>query len=133
MLSEKLLKKVSKVDKNIVISYYAMYYMANTVLYNMGYKVGSKISHKVTADALIVFVRNKLSNILVEDFENAQEEALEIARIKSDEIIESFDLERKKRSKFQYEMTEEVKKSKAKTSLERAKRFCFELRKLLGE
>ena len=83
-----------------------MYYMANAVLYKLGYKVGSKISHKVTADALIVFVRNKLKDVLLEEFEDIQEEALEIAKIKSDELIESFDLERKKRSKFQYEMTE---------------------------
>ncbi len=117
----------------IVISYYAMYYIANAVLYKHGYKIGSRISHKVTADALIVFVRNKLKNVLLEEFEEAQEEALEIARLKSNEIIESFDLERRKRSKFQYEMTEEVKMSKAKTSLERAKRFCFELRKLVEE
>ena len=117
----------------IVISYYAMYYMANAVLYKLGYKVGSKISHKVTADALIVFVRNKLKNVLLEEFEEAQEEAFEIARIKSNEIIESFDLERRKRSKFQYEMTEDVKMGKAETSLERAKRFCFELRKLAEE
>ena len=36
----------------IVCSYYAMYYMANAVLYSFGYKVGEKIAHKVTADAL---------------------------------------------------------------------------------
>jgi len=44
MLSEKLLKKVSKVDKNIVISYYAMYYMANAVLYNIGKEEKIKVS-----------------------------------------------------------------------------------------
>lgn len=117
----------------IVISYYAMYYMANAVLYKLGYKVGSKISHKVTADALIVFVRGKLKDVLIEKFENAQEEALELARIKSDEIIASFDFERRKRSRFQYEMIEEVKMNEAKTSLERAKQFCFEMKKLLVE
>ncbi|HDI02673.1 MAG TPA: HEPN domain-containing protein [Candidatus Aenigmarchaeota archaeon] len=138
--SEESLKLANKIfsEKSswlwvIVISYYAMYYIANAVLYKHGYKIGSRISHKVTADALIVFVRNKLKNVLLEEFEEAQEEALEIARLKSNEIIESFDLERRKRSKFQYEMTEEVKMSKAKTSLERAKRFCFELRKLVEE
>jgi len=36
-----------------------------------------------------------------------------------------------KRSVFQYETTEEIKKAKAKTSLERAKRFAFEMEKLL--
>ena len=43
----------------IVISYYSMYYIANAVLYKYGYKVGDKISHKVTSDSLIVYIRKK--------------------------------------------------------------------------
>ena len=117
----------------IVTSYYAMYYIANAVLYKLGYKIGHKISHKITADALILFVRNKLRNVLIDEFEEAQEEAMELAQLKTDELIGDFDLERRKRSKFQYEMTEEIKITKAKTSLERAKTFCFELRKILME
>ncbi len=46
----------------IVISYYSMFYIANAVLLNQGKKVGEKIPHKVTSDALIVFVRNKLKD-----------------------------------------------------------------------
>lgn len=45
----------------IVASYYAMYYIANAVLLDLGYKVGDKVSHKVTSDALIVYVRNKMT------------------------------------------------------------------------
>ena len=116
----------------IVISYYAMYYITNAVLYKIGYKIGSKVSHKVTADALIVFVRNKLKKNLLEDYEQAKEEALEIIGRKTDEIIESFDREMEKRSTFQYESTEEIKRTKANTSLERAKRFVFEMKKLLS-
>ena len=116
----------------IVISYYSMYYITNAVLYKIGYKIGSKISHKVTADALIVFVRNKLKKNLLEDYEQAKEEALEIIGRKTDEIIESFDREMEKRSTFQYESTEEIKRTKANTSLERAKRFVFEMKKLLS-
>lgn len=115
----------------IVISYYSMFYIANAVLYRLGYKVGDKILHKVTADALIVFVRNKLRASILEDFENAKDEALEIASIKSSAVVEEFDMERKKRSKFQYDMTKEIKRAYANTSLERAKRFVFELDKLL--
>ena len=37
----------------IVSSYYSMYYIANAVLLELGYKVGDKVSHKVTSDALI--------------------------------------------------------------------------------
>lgn len=115
----------------VAISYYAMYYIANAVLYKIGYKVGGKISHKVTADALIVFVKNKLKKSLLEEYEEAKEEALELIGSKVDETISSFDKEMKKRSVFQYESTDIIKRSKAKTSLERAKKFVFEMKKLL--
>lgn len=115
----------------IVTSYYSMYYIANAALYKIGYKVGGKISHRVTADALIVFVRNKLRRELLEEYEEAQEEALEIIGRKTDEIISSFEQELEKRSIFQYESTEEIKKAKAETSLKRAKEFVFEMKKLL--
>ena len=39
--------------------------------------------------------------------------------------------EREKRSKFQYQMDKQAKRSKAHTSLERAKEFVFEMKKLL--
>ena len=52
----------------IVPSYYSMYYIANAVLLKLGYKVGDKVSHKVTADAIIVFVRNKLKKNLLEEY-----------------------------------------------------------------
>ena len=115
----------------IICSYYAMYYYANAVLLKLGYKVGEKIVHKVTADAMIVFVRGKLKETLLEEYEETRDEALELANVKADEIIESFDFERVKRSRFQYDMTETIKNSKALTSLERAKRFVFEIEKLL--
>lgn len=116
---------------SIVCSYYSMYYIAKAVLYILGYKVGQKISHKVTADSLIMYVRGKLKDSLIEEYEEAKEEALEISDIKTDELISSFDFERVKRSRFQYSMTETAMQSKAKTSFERAKIFVFELEKLI--
>lgn len=115
----------------IVTSYYAMYYIANAVLLEFGYKVGDKISHKVTADSLIVFVRNKLKKELIEGYEEVKEDAQELIASKVDTLIESFDFELGKRSRFQYRMEEEVKKGKAMTSLERAKKFIFEMKKLI--
>ncbi|MEK6792666.1 MAG: hypothetical protein AABX95_02520 [Nanoarchaeota archaeon] len=115
----------------IVSSYYSMYYIANAVLLKIGYKVGDKISHKVTADALIVFARGKLKKEIIEEYENVKEDALEITSSKADSLLESLDFEREKRSKFQYQMDEKIKKSKALISLERAKKFVFELKKLL--
>lgn len=117
----------------IVCSYYAMYYMANAVLYSFGYKVGEKIAHKVTADALIVYIRDKLKESLLAEYESAKEEALEIVGLRADEFIESFDLERAKRNRIQYRMTEQAKHAKAETSLKRAKSFIFEMEKLLAE
>lgn len=117
----------------VVISYYSMFYIANAVLCKLGYKVGTKQAHKVTADALIEFVRNKLKASLLEGYEESRNDALEIAGAKADEIIGSFDKERVKRSVFQYETTEEIKKTKAETSAKRAKEFSLEMHKLINE
>ena len=90
----------------VVISYYSMFYIANAVLLDLGYKTSHKIVHKVTNEALI-------------------------ASVKSEEVIESYGLEMDKRSRFQYEMTESIQEQKAQTSLKRAKQFMFEMKKLL--
>ena len=115
----------------IVSSYYAMFYITSAVLYELGYKIEHKIPHKIAADSLIIFVRSKLKDTLIEEYEDAQQEALELSGIKADELIESFNFERIKRSRFQYSMTETSVRSRAQTSLERAKRFIFEMEKLL--
>ena len=111
----------------VIISYYSMFYVANALLYKLGYKVGSKVAHKVTSDALIVFVRNKLKDHLIEDYELASSEAL----VMSDNFLQNYDFERVKRSVFQYESTEEIKAAKAKTSLDRAEEFGKEMEKLI--
>ena len=80
-------------------------YIANAVLLKIGYKVGDKISHKVTSDALIVLARGKLKKELIEEYETVKEDALEIISSKADSLLESLDFEREKRSKFQYEMS----------------------------
>lgn len=115
----------------VVISYYSMFYIANAVLLELGYKTGDKIVHKVTNDALIVLVMDKIKKGLLEEYENAKEDALEIASIKSDEIIAFYGLEMDKRSRFQYDMTESVQEQKANTSLKRARQFTLEMKKLL--
>ena len=115
----------------IVISYYAMFYYANAVLLKIGYKIGDKIVHKVTADALVVYVRGKLKESLIEEYEEIEEEALNIAGVKADSLIESFDFEKGKRGRIQYHTEEIEKESKALTSLQRAKEFTKEMEKLL--
>jgi len=115
----------------VVISYYSMFYIANAVLLELGYKTGDKVAHKVTNDALIVLVMDKIKKGLLEEYENAKEDALEIASIRSDEIIAFYGLEMDKRSRFQYDMTESIQEQKANTSLKRARQFMLEMKKLL--
>lgn len=67
----------------------------------------------------------------MEEYEELKEEALKIIGKKADEIISTFDQELEKRSTFQYQSTEEIKRVKAETSLKRAKDFVFEMKKLL--
>lgn len=115
----------------IVTSYYSMFYIANAVLLHYGYKTQDKIAHKVTNEALIALVLDKLKKELLEDYENIQEDALEIASIKAEYLLESYSFELNKRSRFQYNMLEETKKTKAQTSLTRSSEFVFELKKLM--
>src|SRR3989338_9743843 len=115
----------------IVISYYSMFYIANAVSLHLGYKTQDKIVHKVTSDALIVLVLHRLTKELMEEYEQIMDDALEIANAKSEQLIESYAYELDKRSRFQYNMLEETKEAKAKTSLERATTFVFEMKKLL--
>lgn len=117
----------------IVCSYYSMYYYANAVLLKFGYKVNGKIVHKVTSDALIVYIRPKLKESFIEDYELTKFEALNIAGIKADSLIESFEFERRKRGLIQYKTIDIEKQSKAKTSLQRAKEFAKEMEKILVE
>jgi len=136
--AQESLNVASFLDKNkksglwvIVASYYSMFYLANALLYRLGYKVGAKISHKVTTDALIVFARGKLKQSLIESYETIRDEAL--ASMKSEELIEYLDYERKKRSFIQYETPEKIKISKVRTSLERAREFMLQIGRLLED
>ena len=115
----------------IVCSYYAMFYYANAALLTLGYKTGEKVVHKVTSDALIVYVRKKLEQSLLESYEETKEQALQFAGIRADSLLESFDFERSKRGLIQYKTLEGEKHSKAKTSLQRAKEFTKEMEKLI--
>src|SRR3989338_7312444 len=117
----------------VVISYYSMFYIANAVLLQLCYKTGSKVVHKVTSDALIVLVMDKIRKGLMEEYEDAKEDALEIAYVKSEELMTFYALELDKRSRFQYDMTESIHEQKAKTSLKRAREFMLEMKKLLPE
>ncbi|MFT7616194.1 MAG: hypothetical protein ACI8Y7_001023 [Candidatus Woesearchaeota archaeon] len=111
----------------VVTSYYSMFYIASAYVYNRGYKAQHRIVHKVINDALIVLAKKELENKYLQEYEEEKEQALAIAQ----STLESIEHERVKRSTFQYEMSEELKKVKAKTSLNRAKEFVSVFRELL--
>lgn len=117
---------------SIVISYYSMFYMANAVLLHLGYKTGHKIVHKVTSDALIVLVMDRLKKELLEEYEKIRDDALEIASMKSEELVKNYELELDKRSKFQYNMTVQIQEQMARTSVKRAVEFVMEMKKLMA-
>ncbi|NQZ85842.1 MAG: hypothetical protein HRU03_09040 [Nanoarchaeales archaeon] len=113
----------------IVSSYYSMFYIANAYLVSIGLKIGHKIAHKVTADSLIVYLKEHIEDNLIENYELLAGDALSI----SENLVESFEFERVKRSKIQYETTDNIKKYKAETSIRRAKLFALEIEKLFEE
>jgi uncharacterized protein (UPF0332 family) len=141
-------KESLKVDRTfesylwvIVSSYYSMYYAATALLASQGVRVTGQIVHKVTADALIHFFgANKRLARLLEEYEEARMAGLELTgreelmkqiERKADELIVAYESERKKRSRFQYEIGVEAKKAYAESSLQRAREFVFEIGKLL--
>jgi len=125
----------------IVSAYYSMFYAATALLARQGIRATGQIVHKVTADALIhFFASNEKLAKLLEQYEEAQTVGLELVgreelmkrmQKKADELIISYEGERKKRSKFQYDIGVQAKRGYAQTSLHRAKGFVFEIRKLL--
>jgi uncharacterized protein (UPF0332 family) len=142
--TDEKLKEELKISKDfecylwvIVSSYYSMFYMALALLATEGIRVGKEIVHKVTADALInFFIANEKLAKLLEDYEEMRKDVMELLgkeelKRKARELISDYEYERRKRSKFQYEIGVSAKQSYAQTSLERAKNFFFEIRKLI--
>lgn len=125
----------------IVSSYYSMFYAATAILAEQGVRALGQIVHKVTADALIHFFgSNARLARLLEEYEEAQmvglelvgrEELMKKMERKADELIVSYESERKKRSRFQYDIGVQAKRGYAQASLERARTFVFEIEKLI--
>lgn len=117
-------------------SYYSMFYMARALLESIGVKIKSDESiHFLVFNALVYYFYStgKLEKHFIEDFENAQEESSEVlGKEKAKEMLSDYSNEKEKRARFTYETGEIVMKSKAETSLNRAKKFNEEVRKILG-
>jgi len=125
----------------IVSSYYSMFYAATALLASQNIRVTGQIVHKVTGDALIhFFVSNAKLAKLFEQYEEAKtigleligrEELMKSMQKKADELVVAYESERKKRSKFQYDIGVQAKRGYSQTSLDRAKEFVFEISKIL--
>ena len=116
-------------------SYYSMFFIARALLENENIKIKTDFSiHLVVFDALVYYfyLNGKLEKKLIEDFAEANEEVSEIlGKEKAKELIESYFYEKEKRASFTYEMGAIAMQNKAKTSLDRAKKFSEEIRKLI--
>lgn len=118
-------------------SYYSMFYMARALLENEGIRIRSDLSiHMITFDAIITFfyLNGKLQKRMIEDFVDAKEEANELlGKQKAEQLIEDYFWEKRKRAAFTYNTKEIVIKAKARISIERAKRFNLEIKKIIRE
>jgi hypothetical protein len=116
-------------------SYYSMFYMARALLENEGIKIKTEQSiHAITYNALVYYfyLTKKIEKSLIEEFKQAGQEVSEIlGKEKAKKLIEDYSDEKYKREKFTYEMGEIAMQNKAQTSLERAKKFNEQLRKMM--
>ncbi|HLD10672.1 MAG TPA: hypothetical protein VJB89_01200 [Candidatus Nanoarchaeia archaeon] len=116
-------------------SYYSMFYMARALLENNGIKIKVDLSiHSLVFDSLTYYfyITGKLEKKFIEEFKEAELESYELlGKDKAKEIMEDYLNEKDKRGKFTYEMGEIVMIVKAKTSINRARRFNEEIRKLI--
>ncbi|MEK6895449.1 MAG: hypothetical protein AABX48_02925 [Nanoarchaeota archaeon] len=115
--------------------YYSMFYMARALLEKSGVKIKTELSiHEAVFDSLVYYfyLTKKLEKSIVESFQEAGEEAKDIlGKEKAKNLVEDYFSEKEKRGRFTYEMGEIAMQNKAKTSLERAKKFNEKIRKLL--
>jgi uncharacterized protein (UPF0332 family) len=126
----------------IVTSYYSMFYAALALLARQGIRAGRQLVHKVVADALIhFFISNKRLAKMLESYEEVRDTSLELIgreellkrlEKKADELVVAYEREREKRGKFQYDVGEMAKRGYAETSLQRARDFVSEVRRILA-
>jgi len=126
-VAEELFKNKSSSLGVVVSSYYSMFYIVCAYVYKKGYKTRGEIVHQIINDSLIILARRDLEKHFLEEYEEEKEKALSA----SENLLNSYELEKQKRASFQYETTETIKEAKAKTFLERTKNFIAVMRQLL--
>lgn len=119
-------------------SYYAMFFAATALLAHHNHKINSEVGiHKLTYHALVYYFikqENKLKHTLAADYKEAVEDAEELLQLgqkRIEKLILELDYELEKRKRYTYEMAEEAEKQKAETSLNRAKEFVNQIKRLM--
>lgn len=116
-------------------SYYSMFYTARALLENEGIKIKTDLSiHSVVFDALVYYfyLTGKLEKKFIEEFSEAKAEVAELlGKEKAKELVEDYFYEKGKRGTFTYKIGAIAMQNKSQTSLERAKRFNEEIRKMI--
>lgn len=119
-------------------SYYSMFYMVRALLENSGIKIKSDSTtqsiHQIVFQSLVYFfyMNKRLEKKLIDDFQEAITESGEIlGKEKANKLIEEYKSEKEKRGIFTYELGQIAMQGKAKTSLERARFFNQEIKKIL--
>lgn len=120
-------------------SYYSMFYMVRGLLENSGIKIKSDSTtqsiHQIVFQSLVYFfyINKRLEKKLIEDFQEAILESGEIlGKERAKKLVEDYKSEKDKRGIFTYELGQIAMENKAKTSLERAKLFNQEIRKIIN-
>ena len=118
-------------------SYYSMFYMARALLESIGVKIKQrKFVHEITYHCLVhyFYSAKKLQKTFIDDFEEASTTAAELlGQQKAAELVEDYGNEKSKRGIITYETGVVAVQNKARTSLERAKRFYGETGKIVKE
>jgi len=113
----------------VISSYYSMFYLASAYIYKKGFKAGHEIVHQIINEALIKLAKKEIETHFLEEYEEERQKAL----YSCNTLFDEYEFEKTKRAQFQYETTGEIKEAKAKTSLERAKKFVTILRQILNK
>ena len=115
-----------------------MFYLARALLESCGIKIKTDFLthsvHQLIFQALVYFfyLNKRLEKKLIEDFEEASIESGEIlGKEKAKKLVEEYESEKDKRARFTYELGQIAIQGKARTSMERARFFNQEIRKII--
>ncbi|MBU2561207.1 MAG: hypothetical protein KKD17_02835 [Nanoarchaeota archaeon] len=120
-------------------SYYSMFFAATALLAKFSHRIKTESGiHRLTYHALVHYFmkeENRLKKHFMEEYELAVDEAeniLQLSENRIEKLVKDLDFEMAKRKEFTYEMGKIAEKSKAETSLSRARKFFIEIEKVMN-